>query len=301
MLPAHRVYVEPFCGSAAVLFAKEPSTHEVLNDRYGDVVTFFRVLRDEPVELQRLCRLTPYSREEYLTADLSEPELDDLERARRFFVRCHQSFNAEGAGHAAGWSNGMYRGSSQATTVATVADSLESTAERLRKVVIDNRDATAVMAKYDAPDAAFYVDPPYLGSTRSGLDAAKRRSRNYAHDMPDADEHRSLAEVLHGLTGSVLLSGYPSPLYDELYGDWWQAEVSVQRPTTNQRGSTGPRATEVVWSNRPLEVEREWTLFDHEHFSEQAARPVTSPPPGMPFEEAADLREIRDRGGQHGP
>jgi DNA adenine methylase len=262
MLPAHRVYVEPFCGSAAVLFAKEPATHEVLNDRYSDVVTFFRVLRETPAELRRVCQLTPYSREEYAVADLREPDLSDLERARRFFVRCHQSFNAEGAGHAAGWSNGMYRGSSQATTVRTTADALDVMADRLRGVVIENRDAAAVIARYDADDTAFYVDPPYLGSTRSGLDAAKRRSRNYAHDMPNDDDHRALAEVLHGCAGAVLLSGYPSSLYEELYGDWWQAEVSVQRPTTNQRGSTGTRAPEVVWSNRSPAAADGGTLFE---------------------------------------
>lgn len=263
MLPEHRVYVEPFCGSAAVLFAKEPSTHEVLNDLNANVVTFMRVLRDMPEDLERACGLTPYARDEYHGADLEVDGLTDLERARRFFVRVTQSFNAEGVGTTAGWSNGMHRGASQATTVCSLVDAMQATAARLRGVVIDNRPALRLIRAYDAEDVALYVDPPYLGSTRSSLDAAKRRSRNYAHDMPSDDDHRALAEVLHGCAGAVLLSGYHSPLYDELYADWDRAEVSVQRPTTNRRGATGSRATEVVWSNRSLDLaDPVQTLFD---------------------------------------
>ena len=253
MLPPHRVYFEPFCGSAAVLFAKPPSTHEVLNDLDRNVTTFFRMLRDQTEDLQRVCALTPYSLDEYTAADLEAEDLDDLERARRFFVRCHLSFNAGGSGKGrAGWSNGMYRGSSQATSVRDTVDRLCAVAERVRPVVIDNRPALDLIDSYDAPDVVMYVDPPYLGETRSGLDAAKRRSSDYRHDMPDEDGHRALAARLRECEATVLLSGYASPLYVELYAEWWSTEVTVQRPTTNRRGGTGARATEVLWANRPL-------------------------------------------------
>ncbi|MFE2747355.1 DNA adenine methylase [Streptomyces scopuliridis] len=249
----HRVYVEPFAGSAAVLFARSrPATHEVLNDLDGNVVTFFRVLRDREDELVRVLTLTPYSREEYRAADLEASDLDDVERARRFFVRTTQSFNAAGAaaGKRASWSNGMRRGSSQATTVADVVDRLHAAAARLRKVVIENRPAADLIALYDAPDVVLYCDPPYLNSTRSGL--RDHKQGDYAHDTNTEADHRALAEVLHGCRSSVLLSGYGSPLYDELYGDWDRAEITVQRPTSNRRGSTGPAGVEVVWSNRAL-------------------------------------------------
>jgi DNA adenine methylase len=71
------------------------------------------------------------------------------------------------------------------------------------------------------------------------------------------DDHRDLAEVLHRAAAAVLLSGYPSPLYDELYADWWRVEQRVQRPTSNQRGRTGAAGVEVVWSNRPLPVQED--------------------------------------------
>ncbi|MFC8873194.1 DNA adenine methylase [Streptomyces ardesiacus] len=258
----HRVYVEPFAGSAAVLFARpRPAAHEILNDLDGNVVTFFRVLRDREQELVRALTLTPYSREEYRAADLeASSNLDDLERARRFFVRAAQSFNACGAaaGKRASWSNGMRRGSSQATTVADLVDRLYAAAARLRKVVIENRPAADVIALYDGPDVVMYCDPPYLDSTRTGLRA--HRQGDYVHDTNTEADHRELAEVLHGCRSAVLLSGYASPLYDELYGDWDRVEVAVQRPTTNRRGHTGTAGVEVVWSNRPLARQAE--LFE---------------------------------------
>lgn len=250
----HRVYVEPFAGSAAVLFARpRPAAHEVLNDLDGNVTTFFRVLRDREGDLVRALTLTPYSREEYRAADLDTTlDLDDLERARRFFVRTTQSFNAAGAAASkrASWSNGMRRGSSQATTVADLVDRLHFAAARLRRVVIENRPAADVVALYDAPDVVLYCDPPYLDSTRTGL--RESPAGDYSFDTCTEPDHRELAEVLHGCRSAVLLSGYPSPLYDELYGDWHRTEVAVQRPTTNRRGSTGRAGLEVVWSNRPL-------------------------------------------------
>ena len=76
MLPPHRVYVEPFAGSAAVLFAKPRSTHEILNDVDGHIVHFFRVLRDRREELEEACLLTPYAREEFEGADIDAEDIE---------------------------------------------------------------------------------------------------------------------------------------------------------------------------------------------------------------------------------
>lgn len=258
LLPAHRVYVEPFAGSAAVLFAKPAAQHEVINDLDGNVIAFFKVLRDQPDELARACQLTPYARDEYRAASLDDETVDDLERARRVFVRATQAFNADGlaGGRSGSWSTG-FRGTgrlgrAQACAVADSADRLLDVADRLRGVVIENRAAANLIATYDRPDAAFYVDPPYLGSTRSGLDACRRRTSNYRHDMPDEESHRALASVLRECAGAVLLSGYDSDLYAELYDGWWRASVAIDRPSTNRSGGSTGDAVEVIWSNRPL-------------------------------------------------
>lgn len=251
LLPSHRVYVEPFAGSAAVLFAKTPSPVEVINDVDGNVVTFFQVLRDREQELARALRLTPYARAEYLAADLDTQDIGEVERARRFFVRATQSFNGAGTGRWAGWSSGIRNGSTcDAHTVANVVDRLGLFAERLRRVVIEQRDIADAVAAHDGPDVVMFCDPPYLASTRRGLNCS--RPKDYAHDACTEADHRRYASALRSCRGTVLLSGYASPLYDELYGDWHRAARTVARPSSNRRDVVQDMAVEVLWSNRPL-------------------------------------------------
>lgn len=252
LIPPHRTYVEPFAGSAAVMFAKRPSSVEVINDQDQNVTAFFRVLRDQHAELVRVLRLTPYARAEYLAADLDATDLGDVERARRFFVRATQGFNGAGTGRWAGWSNGIRNGSTcDAHTVAGVVDGLHVVADRLRRVVIESRDAVEVIAAYDTPDTVLFLDPPYLASTRRGLDRA--RPKDYAHDASTPEDHERFAEAARACAGTVLLSGYPSPLYDRLYADWHRIDRSVTRPSSNRRGREADDAIEVLWSNRPLD------------------------------------------------
>jgi len=254
LIPEHRVYVEPFAGSAAVLLAKAPAPVEVINDLDRNVTTFFRVLRDQEEKLVRALRLTPYARDEFAAADLAEDGIDDLERARRFFVRTTQGHNAAGSGGRAGWSNGIRAKHTDATATRNLVDRLDQVAERLRTVVVDNRDAAEVIAAHDADDTVFYLDPPYLSGTRTC-------GRDYAHEADSEDFHRGLAEALRLARGHVLLSGYPSPLYTELYEGWDRLEIAVHRAATNTRGRTDvPRGVEVIWSNRPLT--RQASLFE---------------------------------------
>lgn len=259
LFPPHRTFVEPFAGSAAVLFAKPASPVEVINDLDGNVVTFFRVLRDRRDELVEALRLTPYARAEYNAAVLEDVDLSELERARRFFVRAQQGFNAAGTGRWAGWSNGIRNGSTcDAHSVADSVDRLHVVAERLRRVVVEDRDAVEVMKAYDGADAVMFLDPPYLASTRRSLD--RQRPKDYACDTSSEDDHRRLAEAAHACTATVLLSGYSSPLYGELYADWHHIEWDVTRPSSNRSGRAADMATEVLWSNRPLD--RQVSLFD---------------------------------------
>lgn len=253
MMPAHRVYLEPFAGSAAVLLAKPQSTHEILNDLDGNVVTFYRVLRERPDELARACRLTPYSRDEFNAATFHSG-LDDLERARRWWVRCQQSFAHTGTA-ATGWSTSIKRGSNNARTVYNRIELFEAVADRLLPVTIENRDALTLIGETNVPDAVVYADPPYLLATRSAMQ--RRPAGDYEHEFASEDDHRALADVLHQHVGTVLLSGYPSELYDRLYAGWWRTERVVVRRSSNGRSAALPHATEVVWSNRPIPGGRE--------------------------------------------
>jgi DNA adenine methylase len=237
--PPHVCYVEPFCGGAAVLFAKQPSTYEVINDLDNDVINFFEVLRRQPDELMRLLSLTPFARAEY---ELSyEKSNDPLENARRFYVRCRQSWGYLGAQSGWRYQKTLARGK-RLQDEWNDLDGLYAAADRLKNVFIEHDDALKIIARYDAPGTLFYVDPPYVGTSRS-------RQNHYVHEFSDL-AHCELAGMLNHVAGSVILSGYPSQLYDDLYPGWLTYETRVQ---TNGKGSR----IEKMWiSPKALELER---------------------------------------------
>jgi DNA adenine methylase len=242
-----------------VLFAKAPSPTEIVNDLDDDLVTFFKMLRERPDELARACRLTPYARAEFHAAALADPGLEGLERARRFFVRINQSVS-KSTRRSTGWAVAPNtNGHDHAHKFTALADRLEGCAERLRRVHIEQRPAIEVITRFaTTPNVVVYADPPYLASTRSSL--TKRRGADYAVEYATEAEHRELAAVLRATPAVVLLSGYPSPLYEHLYADWWRLERTVDRPSSHTSGGRGAKATEVIWANRPLPTQLALTV-----------------------------------------
>lgn len=253
LLPRHTHYVEPFAGSLAVLFAKSPSVHETVNDLDHDIVNFWSVLRDRPDDLKRVCALTPHSRVEWeMCADLDSG--DELERARRLWVRLTQS--RSGRLRRAGWRHYVDPagcGVGMPGYLDGYVDRMAPAVERLKNVSLECRPAVDVIAKYGARrDVLLYVDPPYLGSTRSN-------DRSYRHELMSPDEHRALAEVLRRCEASVVLSGYGSDLYDrELYPGWDRHTIAASTFQDNARHAR----TEVLWSNRSLGIQP--ALFESE-------------------------------------
>lgn len=265
LFPPHRVYVEPYGGAASVLLQKPRSYAEVYNDLDEEVVNLFRVARDRGPELQRALALTPFARVEYQEAWL--PSNDELEQARRTVTRSFMGFgsaavtmkpgtgfransNRSGTTPAHDWRNFASTGFRNYTQEApsrqgrhnipsgdwkTYADALGPIIERLRGVVIENRDALDIMKTHDCERALHYVDPPYPAETRdAGVD--------YRFEM-NADQHRALAAVLRELKGAVVLSGYACDLYDrELYPDWRRHEREALADGARKR-------IEVVWMN----------------------------------------------------
>ncbi|HUR18874.1 MAG TPA: DNA adenine methylase [Acidimicrobiales bacterium] len=252
LMPPHLVYMEPFAGSLAVLFAKKPSTHEIVNDIDGSLVAFWRALRDQPDELERLCALTPYARTEYLAADLDEDGLEDLELARRFWVRVNQSF-AKTAGRRTGWSVTTARTQSTAGSVFARLGRFHAAAERLSQVCIESYDAAGLVDRLATAETVIYVDPPYVQATRRGQwrGTARATQDDYRHEM-DEEGHRRLAESLRATKATVILSGYKGDLYEDLYGDWWRLDVPVTVHSSNARTSKRDGRVESIWSNVAL-------------------------------------------------
>jgi len=244
LLPACHHYCEPFAGSAAVLLNRESSPVETYNDIDGDVVNFFRVLRDRQDELTRAIALTPFSREEYHHAIYDNTGgISEVERARRFYIRARQTRTGLAQTASLGrWAN--CKDTSRAGMSGVVSrwlggvDALGEIAQRLIRVQIENRPAVDVIRLYDGPQTLFYCDPPYLHATRGDAKA-------YGFEM-DEGQHCELSKAVNECKGMVAVSGYDHPLMNELFrpGCWFK----TQGPDKTIH-STKDKRVEVLWTN----------------------------------------------------
>lgn len=233
-MPAHRTYTEAFSGAASVLMQKPRSYAEVINDMDGELVNLFRVARDRGEELRSKLELTPFSRVEFVGS--YTPDEDPLEQARRTIARSFMGFGSNAHNKATGFrANSNRSGTTPAHGWRNYPAALIAIIERLQGVCIEQRAAIDVIAQHDSPQTLHYVDPPYVLSTRA--DAA----HDYRHEMTD-DQHRALAKVLGGVDGKVIVSGYHSPLYDEIFEGWSRVERPAHADGAKDR-------TEVLWMN----------------------------------------------------
>lgn len=243
LLPECKHYCEPFAGSGAVLLNRKPSQIETYNDIDGEVVNFFRVLRQDNQRLIAAIGLTPFSREEFALACELDPELDDFERARRFYVRARQVRTGLAQTASVGrWAN--CKNTSRAGMSGVVSrwlggiESLEWIAERLLRVQIENRPAIDVIRLYDSKETLFYCDPPYIHGTRGD-------TSSYGYEMTD-NEHEKLAIVLNNVEGKVAISNYDCDLMNDLYpSSKWTKCFSLEKTIH----STKDKRQEVLWVN----------------------------------------------------
>ena len=237
MMTAHRAYLEPCMAAASVFFRKPPVEVELLNDLNGRIVNFFRQLRDRKSELIGRIDLTPWAEDEYRLC--KTPSGDPLEDARRLYVSSWQSVHGIGTDRS-GWRwmadpDGR-RGLSPA--VDWIAHDLDACAARLRRAHILNRDALSLIARVRCIETCLiYFDPPYL------LDGRTRKDGYSAFEVTD-DWHIEAAELLRRHAGPVLVSGYQSDLYREIYEahGWRRVDRDFQ-------GNSGAVRTESLWLN----------------------------------------------------
>lgn len=246
-MPEHTTYLEPYFGSGAPLFNKQRSKLETVNDLNGSITNLFKVIRDRRDELVEAIRWTPYSRDEY--EESYKVATDDLERARRFLVRCWmarwvKTNRKTGWRHVANWDT---RPLSPAKEWTDLPEKIVGAAERLKGVQIENEPALKVINRYKHSNVLIYADPPYLLDTRRG--------KMYEDEMTE-DDHIELLKTLEAHPGPVILSGYAHELYDEMLQHW-------KRDTKRVQAEAGEIRTEVLWIN-PIAteaVDRQMTMF----------------------------------------
>ncbi|HWR35977.1 MAG TPA: DNA adenine methylase [Clostridia bacterium] len=167
VIPPHKAYVEVFCGSAKLLFAKKPSHWEIINDFNGDLINFFRVVRHRPAELAELVE------QEWVAAsrfrefrDLGNVP-DELQRALRFLYTAWYSFSGKGEDFASPRIESMRSVRRPVRrSLEVVRDTFARCSRRLQNVLIENRDFAECIQRYDSADTFFYCDPPYTAFSR---------------------------------------------------------------------------------------------------------------------------------------
>lgn len=247
LIPHTNTYVEPFGGGGVVLLNRERSEVEVYNDLNDDVVNLFRVMRDDSLfrDFEAMLELTMWSKEEFRYAITTQrnPEATPVERAWALYVVQNQGISGAHSKSEGNWSRA--KGSTKNTEKWWARyPKLARVHHRLRHVQVDSQDALSCMVYWDGPQTTFYVDPPYVLDTR--------HAKYYAYEMENA-EHERLVEVLLGLSGGVVLSGYEHPVYRPLEeAGWVKMEYGAHayaKVVDADRGEIKPVRIEVVWRN----------------------------------------------------
>lgn len=241
--PTHNHFVDVFGGSMAVTLNKPYSQVDTYNDLNGDIVNFFRVLRNRSHELIEQLLLTPIARDEFDCC--FEPAADELERARRFYVLVRQSFFGLAVQRVnKGWH--FVSKSSEAFHGETVSkwhnaiEKLWPVIDRLTHIQIENKCFRTLIPDVDHPTTLLYQDPPYPLESRAS-------TNDYKHDFTNND-HIDLAELNNRAQSKIMVSGYECGLMKELYAnDKWQMIRLKQRMNNIRTG----KVQECIWINFP--------------------------------------------------
>lgn len=235
-------FVDIMCGSGNVaLNVNYPLV--TINDINDNVINLFNVLRDNYDELLRAIYFTPFSRAELnkiVTDNLNNVQFDPIEKARRYFAICQLGFGANGSqnnhyGYGFEWQlhgKNFYRVDNWNVKIGRLA----KIAARLRMFQIENRSALDLFDSVNQPGIIVYWDPPYILSVR------KRKNR-YKHEV-DIEFHRAISEKIKEAKCFIAISGYDSPLYDELFGDLFKSIDKAKRSNIGNK-----EVSECLWTN----------------------------------------------------
>ena len=235
LFPEHRCYVEVFAGAANVLFAKDPSKVEVLNDVNGDLVNIFRVIRWHPDELIKELAFITHSRQEFMDYH-DQPGLTDVQRAARYWFKLKTTFSGTAP---AGCRNLQCGPGGSANLKHWAYQVIFEAHERLNGVYIENRDYEKLIRKYDRKYTLFFCDPPYW------------QGANYGVPFEWSD-HERLAATLSSLKGKFLLTINDHPDIRALYQEHHWIRVSMTYCVSPPSRSKKTKFYELLIANYPL-------------------------------------------------
>lgn len=229
----HTCYVEVFAGSAGVLFAKEPSRAEVINDLDKELITFYRVVKHHPEEFHRQFKYCLVARDEFERLKKVAPEtLTDIQRAVRYFYLQKNAFG----GQVANRHFGTATTGPPKMNIFNLEETLTSAWQRLAAVTIECLDFRALLPRYDRPHTFFFMDPPYWNLP------------GYRHDFVEQD-FLDLAALLADLKGRFLMTINDTPEIREMFGRFRIEESHLKYSMSKQAASRSKPRTELLISN----------------------------------------------------
>lgn len=237
-IPKCESYLEPYFGSGAIFFNKEPSKIETINDIDGEIVNFFKMCREKPVELARGILLTPWSRDELMKC--KEKSSNEIEQARRTAVTCFMTFGSRRVSNTWRYTTGNNKnhGPNNTHLWGKLPEVIFQVADRLKDAQIENKPAIKLIEKFNGPDVLIYLDTPYIKSTRT------LNGDQYYFEMTN-EEHEELLEAVIKHKGKIILSGYDNEMYNEALKGW-------EKKTTKTRIERGRIREETIWMNYSL-------------------------------------------------
>ena len=239
----HSCYVELFAGGAWVLFGKQPSDVEVINDIDEELINFFRVLKSKPNELLASFEWELVSRAEFERLAMQDcDQLSEVQRAHRFYYLIMAGWGGEAnyPRFQTSISDGGH-GNRLIGALKHLEQRLSPVYARLRTVIIENLSWETCFDRYDSPKTVFYIDPPYPGN---GV--------NYRHNMREWSEHAALAERLRTAKGRWILSSYDIKDVHRMYEGYHIIRVQSYSGLQVSRNSTDRvQNSEVLITNFP--------------------------------------------------
>lgn len=250
LIPRHILYAEPFSGGGAVFFAKKPSEVEVLNDRNGELINFYQVLKDQFPDLSKEIEKTLHSRKLHHHAWViyNNPELfSPVKRAWAVWVLSSQGFSGQ---LARTWGYDIEADSTSRKIYFNKLNFTELYSRRLEKVQLESADALYIIRSRDNADAFFYCDPPYFNSHLGHYKGYRK------------EDFEDLLQTLSAIKGKFLLSSYPSKLLKDytLENQWFTIQFE-QLVTVNVKHRNDKKKIEVLTANYRLEPQAQLLLF----------------------------------------
>jgi len=232
-MPEHSCYVEVFAGSATVLFKKQPSKAEVINDLDRELITLYRVIKNHPEEFHRQFKYCLAARDEFERLLKVDPAtLTDVQRAARYFYLQRQAFGGKIIGRAFGTTTTT----KPRFNLFSLEQIITESWQRLWNVTIEALDFRKIIPKYDRVHTWFFLDPPYWDLP------------GYNHDFVTQD-FVDLAAILSRLKGKFLMTINDTKEVREIFKDFNIEEVKLKYSMSSDAASRKRERTELFISN----------------------------------------------------